>query len=107
LARVKREQDKDAFCFFIAPSINPSCIAHFFTLHLTNIAFYGGRSVIIPLELDVFVRMVEQSKNAPYVPSPQQIKAFCEYSMQAAISAESETEWYEAVKGKALNWLAA
>ncbi len=107
LAKVKREQSKEAFCFFIAPTINPSCIAHFFTLHLANIAFYGGKSVIIPIELEVFEKMVEQSHRASYIPDPQQIKAFCDYSMQIASSAKSETEWYEAIKAKALNWLAA
>ena len=105
LAKVKKEQCKEAFCFFIAPTINPSCIAHFFTLHLANIAFYGGKSVIIPLELEVFEKMVEQSHNASYVPDPQQIKAFCEYSMHIATSAQSEIEWYEAIKEKALHWL--
>ena len=107
LAKVKREQSKEAFCFFIAPTINPSCIAHFFTLHLANIAYYGGKSVIIPIELEVFEKMVEQSHRASYIPNPKQIKAFCDYSMQIASTAQSETEWYEAIKAKALNWLAA
>lgn len=41
-----------------------------------NIAFYGGKSVIVPLELDVFINMVEQSYNAGYVPNPQQVKVY-------------------------------
>lgn len=107
LAKVKKEQGKEAFCFFIAPKINDSCIAHFYTLHLTNIAFYGGKSVILPLELDVFEKMVEQSGKADYQPNPVQVKRLCEYSLQAAQSANNEIEWYNAVKQKALNWLSA
>ena len=107
LATVKKERKKDAFCFFIAPKINDSCIAHFYTLHLANIAFYGGRSVIIPLELSVFEKMIEQSSRADYTPNPKQVRRLCEYSMEAAKAASSEKEWYAAVKAKALNWLVA
>lgn len=107
LAKVKKEKGKDAFCFFIAPKINDSCIAHFYTLHLTNIAYYGGKSIILPLELDVFEKMVEQSGRADYQPKPSQVRKLCEYSMQVAKKANSEIEWYNAVKQKALNWLSA
>lgn len=107
LAKVKREQNKTAYCFFIAPRINDAVIAHFFTLHKLNVAFYGGKSVIIPIELDVFEKMVQQSNDASYVPNPQQVKAFCDFSMQVASSVDNEREWYNAVKAKALNWLAA
>ena len=107
LAKLKKEQNKEAFCFFIAPKINDACIAHFFTLHLTNIAYYGGKSVIIPLELSVFEKMVEQSGKAPYEPNPEQIRRLCQYSMKVAQSASNEFEWYQAIRDKALNWLIA
>ncbi len=106
LAKLKKEQGKDAYCFFIAPKINDSCIAHFFMLHLTNIAYYGGKSVILPLELDVFREMVRQSAKAGSKPTPAHIRALCEFSAQTALGAESEREWYEAVRAKALDWLA-
>ncbi|MBE6547506.1 MAG: AlwI family type II restriction endonuclease [Ruminococcaceae bacterium] len=107
LAKVKKEQGKDAYCFFIAPKINDSCIAHFYTLHLANIAFYGGKSIILPLELEVFEKMVEQSGKVDYTPNPDQVRSLCEYSMKAAQAASSEKEWYAAVKARALNWLTA
>ena len=107
LAKLKKEQDKEAFCFFIAPKINDACIAHFYTLHLTNISYYGGKSVIIPLELSVFEKMVEQSGKASYEPNPEQVRRLCQYSMKVAQSASSEAEWYQAIRNKALNWLTA
>ena len=107
LAKLKKEQDKEAFCFFIAPKINDACIAHFYTLHLTNISYYGGKSVIIPLELSVFEKMVEQSGKASYEPNPDQVRRLCQYSMKVAQSASSEAEWYQAIRNKALNWLTA
>lgn len=105
LAKLKKETGKDAYCLFIAPKINESCIAYFYALHTTNIAFYGGQSVIVPLELDVFINMVEQSFRAGYTPNSEQIKALFEYSLQQAKNSRDENEWYEKIKEKALNWL--
>lgn len=107
LAKVKKEQGKEAYCFFIAPKINESCIAHFYTLHHANIAYYGGKSIILPLELAVFLKMVEQSERANYIPNPDRVRRLCEYSMEVAQTATDEKEWYEAVKARALNWLVA
>lgn len=107
LAKLKRETGKEAYCFFIAPRINESCIAHFFILHKLNISSYGGESVIIPLELDIFTKMIEQSGKADYEPTPEQVYKFCQFSMNVAKSVNNETEWYEQVKKKAMNWLSA
>lgn len=105
LAKLKKETGKDAYCLFIAPKINESCIAYFYALHTMNIAFYGGKSVIVPLELDVFINMVEQSYRAGYVPNSQQVRNIFEYSLEQAKISADENEWYEKVKEKALNWI--
>lgn len=105
LAKFKKDTGKDAYCLFIAPKINESCIAYFYALHTMNIAYYGGQSVIVPLELDVFINMIEQSYQAGYVPNPEQVKNIFEYSLEQAKAAQDETEWYAKIKDKALNWL--
>ncbi len=105
LAKLKKETGKEAYCLFIAPKINESCIAYFYALHTMNIAFYGGQSVIVPMELDVFIHMVEQSYRAGYVPDPKQVKGIFEYSLEQAKAAKDENEWYARIKDKALNWL--
>lgn len=105
LAKLKKESGKDAYCLFIAPKINEACIAYFYALHFVNIAFYGGQSVIVPLELDIFINMVKQSYRAGYVPDSEQIKGIFEYSLEQAKRAKDENEWYAKIKDKALNWL--
>lgn len=105
LAKLKKETGKEAYCLFIAPKINESCIAYFYALHTMNIAFYGGNSVIVPLELDVFINMVEQSYRAGYIPNPEQVKEIFDYSLEQAKTAANENEWYAKIKEKALNWL--
>ena len=105
LGDIKAKTGKPAYCFFVAPTINPSSISHFYGLHRIPIKHYGGKSVVIPLTLDRFAGMLTQSKNCGFVPSPDKIRAFCEYSMSVANTAEDEDEWYAAISRKADHWL--
>lgn len=105
LGKLKRANEKPVYCLFIAPTINEACIAHFFMLHKTNLTFYGGRSTIIPLPLNVFQKMLEDSRKASYVPQPQQVKRLFEYSNEVAASCDNENIWYEQIIIKAMNWL--
>lgn len=107
LAKVKKETNKPAYCLFIAPKINEACIAHFYALHKMNISYYGGTSTIVPLPLSVFIKMVEDSHNADYVPEPKQIQRFFERSNEFANTTTSEVEWYSRITNEALNWLIA
>jgi methionyl-tRNA formyltransferase len=88
-----------------APKINESVIAHFYGLHKLNISYYGGSSTIIPLPLNVFLKMIEDSHKASYVPEPKHVRAFFEYSNELVNLVKSEIEWYHGITEKALNWL--
>lgn len=105
LAKIKRETNKPAYCLFIAPNINTSCIAHFYALHKMNIIYYGGTSTIVPLPLNVFIKMVQDSHNANYIPEPKHIQQFFEHSNELANTTNNEVEWYNGIIQKALNWL--
>lgn len=105
LAKFKKDTNKDAYCLFIAPKINDACIAHFYTLHKTNISFYGGLSVIVPMELNTFKKMLMDSYKVAYTPNSEQVRTLFEYSIEAAKSSENELEWYNKITEKALNWL--
>lgn len=105
LAKVKRETRKPAYCLFIAPNINEACIAHFYALHKMNINYYGGTSTIVPLPLSVFIKMVEDSHKASYIPEPRHVQRFFERSNELANETNNETEWYTGITKEALNWL--
>lgn len=105
LAKFKKEINKNAYCLFVAPIINEACIAHFYGLHNLNISYYGEISVIVPIPLNVFKKMLEDSFKASYTPNSEQVKSFFEYSKTVAIESHSEQEWYNKVVEKALNWL--
>ncbi len=105
LAKLKREINKPAYSLFIAPKINEACIAHFYALHKMNISYYGGTSTIVPLPLNVFLKMVEDSHKASYVPEPRHVQRFFERSNELANTTDNELDWYNGITNEALNWL--
>lgn len=107
LAKYKRETGKPAYCLFIAPNINDACKAHFYALHKINIQFYGGTSTIVPLPLSVFIKMVQDSHNANYVPEARHVQRFFERSNELANSTDNEVDWFNGITQEALNWLPA
>lgn len=107
LAKYKKFTNKETFCLFIAPQINEACIAHFFTLSKTNISYYGGKSLIIPLPLENFIKMVQNSYNAKFIPTPKHIKELFDFAKLEANKDIDEKQWYENIQEKAINWLVA
>ena len=105
LGKMKKACGKPCYCLFIAPTINEACIAHFYALHNMNISYYGGKSVIIPLPLNIFQKMIEDSYKANYTPNPLQVRRFFEYSEELARKCDNENIWYKQITEKALNWL--
>lgn len=105
LGKIKKSTGKPCYCLFVSPTINEACVAHFFVLHNLNISYYGGKSVIVPLPMDVFRKMLEDSFKARYTPSPTHIKQFFEKSVVLANNCKDEKEWFEKIKEEACNWL--
>ncbi len=105
LGKLKKATGKPCYCLFIAPTINDACITHFYTLHHLNLAMYGGKSTIVPLPLEIFRKMVEDSFNVSYTPNPTYVRNFFESSNMFAKTCDNELEWYEKIKDKALHWL--
>lgn len=105
LGKLKKSIDKPCYCLFIAPQINEACISHFFVLHHLNLTIYGGTPTIVPLPLNIFRKMLEDSYKANYIPSPKHVQEFFEYSANIAKQVENEQLWYSKIIEKALNWL--
>lgn len=106
LAKYKKSSNKEAFCLFIAPQINEACIAYFYSLTKVNISYYGGKSIIVPLPLEVFMKMVENSYSAKFVPTPVHIKELFDFAQQSAEISADENQWFYSIQEKALSWLA-
>lgn len=70
-----------------------------------NINYYGGTSAIVPLPLSVFIKMLEDSYGANYIPEPRHIQRFFERSNKLANTTDNEVEWHNRMTQEALNWL--
>ena len=57
------------------------------------------------MRLSVFRKMVEDSYNVLYTPSPAQVRKFFELSEKIAEESVSEQEWYQKITEAALHWL--
>ena len=109
LGRYKQTLGKQVYCLFLAPHINDATIAFFFGLHKTPIDFYGGETIIVPLELKYFEKMLADAYQAHYIPSPEHIRSFFDKSTEMAdhcVGQDGWRNWYEQVKQLANNWLA-
>lgn len=105
LAKLKKATEKPSYCLFVAPTINEACVAHFYALHKMNISYYGGKSTIVPLPLNIFCKMVEDSYKASYIPQPNQVRRFFERSNELIETCGNEQVWFEQLKQEALSWL--
>jgi hypothetical protein len=109
--QMKSRTGKNAYCLFIAPTINPAALAHFFALNKINIGYYGGKAQIIPLELDQFMRLVDTAYNYQIdrriCPNPVDVQQFLNSVIEQVAQSANETEWSERIQGCIDQWLAA
>ena len=105
LGKMKLATGRPCYCLFIAPTINDACVSFFYMLHHLNVSMYGGTSIIVPLPLNVFQKMIEDSYKAKYIPGPRQVRDFFENSGAFSKQSENECDWYNKIIQKALHWL--
>lgn len=105
LGKMQMASGKPCFCLFVSPSINDACVSYFYSLNHTNLRMYGGKLRILPMPLDFFRKMLEDSFKSSFVPESRHILKFFVSSAELADKCKDEVEWYENVKDMALHWL--
>ena len=105
--QLKKKSGKDTYCLFIAPTINAATLAHFYGLNHLSIALYGGKSKIIPLELDQFMRLIENSYNYKTQPEPKDIRLFLDDAIMLCEKATDENNWRSSIQTCVDMWLAS
>ena len=103
--KLKKTSGKDAYCLFIAPTINNATLAHFYGLNHINIALYGGKSKIIPLELDQFMRLIDNSYNYKTQPGPKDLRRFLDHVITLCEKATDENNWRSEIQLCVNMWL--
>lgn len=105
--QLKKRSGKETYCLFIAPSINMATLAHFYGLNHVPIALYGGKSKIIPLELDQFMQLVENSYNYKHQPVAADVRRFLDAVIEQGEVAVDENDWRERIQNCVDTWLVA
>ena len=105
-AQLKQKTGKDTYCLFIARKISKATLAHFFGLNqIRNIAAYGGKPQIVPLELDDFMKLVKNAYVYAETPQPSNIYDFLHSSIAAVDQSADENDWNRRIQTYAQNWL--
>lgn len=105
--QMKKRTGKEAYCLFIAPTINKASLAHFFALNKIGISYYGGKTKIIPLELDQFMRLIESAYNYHTQPTPDHIRQLLDEIMRQEKLAVDENDWNDKIQDCVSQWLVA
>jgi len=103
--QIKKKTGKETFCLFIAPTINAATLAHFYTLNKTDILYYGGKSNIIPLHLEQFMKLIDNSYNYKKYPEPKDIYLLLKEIMKSINTSDNENDWFSKINLIINNWL--
>ncbi len=98
LAKYKKTINKPTYCLFIAPTVNPATIAHFYMLHFMKITYYGGNSVIVPIDLATFNSLIINLSKKKTKLSNALVKSIFTTSMDIAKNVGGENEWFESIR---------
>lgn len=104
---IKKKLDKDTYCLFIALTINNASLAHFYALNKIGISYYGGKTKIIPMELDLFMLLVENAYNYKTQPKPNNIRDFLDKTLKQEELSIDENDWYNRIRMCTSEWLVA
>ncbi len=102
LGIINKATEQDVYCIFIAPTLSPATLVHYYYLHHIPSAHYGGKLKIIPLQLDVFEVMLSNARNAKIKPKSSDLKSFLEKATAHINNCQDENEWLKRVNAEAL-----
>ncbi len=103
--QLKKRSGKDTYCLFITPKINPATLAYFYGINHVSISLYGGKPKIIPLELDQFMKLVDNSYNYKTHPVPTDIRGFLDEIITLCDKVTDENDWYSEIQECVSKWL--
>lgn len=102
--QLKKKSGKETYCLFIAPNINRATLAHFYALNKVDISYYGGKARIIPLELDQFMKLIENSYNYIGQPTEAHVKSFLKAATELVDSSDNESIWIDNIYSTISSW---
>ena len=101
--RAKEEQNKEMYCLFIAPKISAGALAHYFNLNRFNTKLYGGKTKIIPLSIEQFIKFIQVGIDNKF-DNPQKLKDWLEQHCENNQSFDDEELWSNEINKSIAKW---
>ncbi len=100
----KRESaEKPVYCLFIAPKVSEGTLAHFHNLNKMNTKFYGGKTQIVPMNLETFIKFTEIGVDKKFSQT-EVLEKFFSQAIEANSNSEDEEIWFSDVEKMAETW---
>ncbi len=103
--KTREGTDKDVYCLFIAPKISEGALAHFFNLNRFKTKLYGGKTQIVPIDLNQFLTFIEVAKDKK-LSNSKPIKDYLNNAVKANLSADDEEVWQTQINNSIPTWVA-
>ncbi len=101
--KAKEALNKEMYCLFIAPKISDGTLAHYFNLNRFNTKLYGGKTKIIPLSIEQFVKFINIGINTKF-DNPALLKNWLEKQWENNQIMEDEEAWSLTIDSNILEW---
>ena len=95
---IQLQSQKPVFCLFLAPQISSGALAHFFNLNRLHTKAYGGKTRIIPMNLNHFIGFVSTAKRLGFNNSSllfHYLNSLIAINLEGA---KDEEDWLNAIK---------
>ena len=96
-------EHETGYCFFIAPKISDTTKAHFFNLNRFNTKRYGGKTKIIPMNLEDFIAFIKHGIAHDFS-EPVQLKSWLDKIVLFIEQADEEEVWFNYIQQNLNNW---
>lgn len=100
----QKEKGAETYCIFITQQLSQATLAHFYSLHKIDIAFYGGKAKIIPIEVKDFQKLLHTAYQSINKPASKDIYEFVNQATKLAGTTRNELEWYQNITNLADSW---
>ena len=101
--KAKELLNKEMYCLFVAPKISEGTLAHYFNLNRFNTKLYGGKTKIIPLSIDQFIKFIKSGIENRFS-EPEKLKNWLEKLWLNNQEMEDERIWSENIQNTIPNW---
>jgi len=101
---IQRMSIEPVYCLFIAPKISEGALAHFFNLNKLNTKAYGGKTRIVPISINQFVKMLTVARVNKFNKS-KTLKSFLDSIIERNFSVKDEWVWYKYISQSVSSWV--